>query len=578
MSDSESIMISRLSSKANMQAIDPLPKSDSASIASFFKGFVPNSEANRAVELGARAKSPISGMYTETITDQTFYIKRSNPADDFLEVLFAELATSNIAKCKSVVSNQGEIFVASPRFEGYRAILPKNERGLKKGWLSSNPISEKNKAAIFDKLSTDTQKQDLADILVDCVLFKDDDCQIGNLCFFNEKSAAEKAVVEKTVTEKTVTEKAVTEKNTQELNRVGKIDHGWALADLCSSSANRVINLFDILSPVGKRATHKRGFVPTNHLNDFPKIVNSHFFIRSIAKKIQEFEPNGNPYRIPSGNPKGNPNGIPNGNELLEQKLNTGLNTILSKIPTENNKRIALHQIAGHIKLAIPSSKTTINDIKQYIVKKAKLQLEHRLNSLALNKVLLQIKLNQDENGKRLSPKAKAEALKEVIETRFKGRLVLSFMPSFKPTVANLLGDLIRECQDAHVNPNLIRFCSEIMQGRNPSKRYVRHSISPGKMSDDLNRLATKYQVHRERSFTEQSSDILSESRSRSHSEPVPVPEKRPLRPETPIKPQNMLKLFESFSLLTNKQADKQAELQTHFLPSPLTRQRSRTV
>ena len=114
---------------------------------------------------------------------------------------------------------------------------------------------------------------------------------------------------------------------------------------------------------------------------------------------------------------------------------------------------------------------------------------------------LLQIKLKIDLNGNYLTPENRLQALKDVIEQRFAGRNVKSFMPSFNPSVKKLLGELLKEAN--HVDLGLIKFCEEIREGRNPSKRFKRHGLMHSQnatkanlnqdISTELESLKTKY-------------------------------------------------------------------------------------
>lgn len=420
-----------------------------------FPGFNYNETANKQVEAGAQKKAKLTGMYKKVNSGKNYYIKRSQMGDDLLEVFSAKLFQAwgaNAASCDFVSDPEGNPYVASACFEGCQPIIPKKERSFSNGkWLGSNPISAKNKNAIYKKLKTDRQKQDVADILAASLLGDDKDCQIGNLIFYTERLNLNNRVVEKI--------------------RVGKIDHGWALADICKSKKSRKVDVFSTVSPIAKRGSHKLGAVPTNHFKDFPKIINSAHFIRALDCVIRKSDAPG----------------------ALENTISSALTKTLSHADTVAKQKTALLVFSKQIGLKIPKQIQSVPETKAYLIKHLHQRLADRRDSMALLKVLMQLKLKCDVNGKFLSPKARLEALKEVIEQRFKGRDFKPFMPSFKPSIKKLLGNLLKECKGRHIDLGLIKFCEEIRQGKNPTKRFVRPVITSDKIKSELDKIRHKY-------------------------------------------------------------------------------------
>lgn len=398
-----------------------------------FENFDMDENANKNVELGANKPTESTGMYKRKKDGVTFYIKKTNPADDFAEVLASIFSSgAPIAKCEFVKGNKGTLFVASECFNDFKPLSSKKERGLLNGWLKSNPITDKNKDTIYQKLKTDTHKQDLANILVYKALINDNDCHAGNIGFY--------------------TEQLKLPKKTLEISRIGNIDHGWGFADICKENEYKV-NLFDTFSPIGSKATHGFGGIPTNHFKDYLKIINSKYFMRAIQFKLEQFSKQGS----------------------LEAHISESLEKTIKMISPIKQPEL-LFKFAEHIGLEIDKTKYTNRfEIKKFIIEKLSARLKMRLDSLALINVLLQIKLKMDANGDYLTPEARLLALKNVIETRFAGRDINACMPSFDPPVKKLLTSLLKEATKA--DSSLRQFCEEIQNGRNPVKHPKRQRV-----------------------------------------------------------------------------------------------------
>lgn len=425
-----------------------------------FAGFSRNDKANKAVVNGAQKKAPFTGMYTEISSGDVYYIKKSEKysADDDVEVMASRLLQflgANAAPCKFVTAANGEQYVASKCFDGYQALLTPGEKSLANGWLGSNPISDKNKKKLDNKFKTSLERQDQANNLVAGAIVKDGDGgQPGNACFYQQAIHYPNQTAPKVK------------------RRVGKIDHGWSLAEICKNLNKPLINIYEVVSPVAQKATHDFGGVPTNHLKNWLKIIESPYFIKAAfmsAKKADE---------------KG----------ALEREVTIAINEVLRPKDTPEKQKLALHNLAKHFSLSIPKNLTKVEDIKKYMSKTLSTALKAYTDSLVLNAVLMQIKLKKDQNGHYLSPETRIKALKEVIEQRFAGRKVNCFMPDFEPSVKHLLTDLLGEAEN--VDPSLMAFCFEIKEGRNPVKRYTRASTveNDHPLQDKLNELKKRYE------------------------------------------------------------------------------------
>lgn len=439
-----------------------------------FAGFEFDPKFNKKVEGGAQKKASYTGMYRNIKNNEIYYIKKSfkYPGDDIAEVITSRLSRflgANAAECEFVVSRTGELYVASKCYNEFQPLVPAKERGLSKGYLGSNPISKNNKKAIHSKLKSSLQIEDVAKNLASFLLLNQMDGHVGNFGIYKQKVQTPNGVKTK--------------------SRVCSIDFGWGLANIFDDSS-RKINLFETLSPLGSKGTHKFGGIPTNHFKDFDKIINSPCFIDSIEKTMSKME-----------------------EPAFEAELKKTIDYIVNCTRGEHRKQKQLQYLVDHMKLKIPDNIVSIQNKKAFILKKLIQRFKERTISLALTKAMLQIKLRKDGKGNYITAKKCLEDLKSVIHKYLPGRKINLFMPEFKPeSVKTLLKNVIEDAkQERFLNKKdnaylsgLIRFSEEVREGRNPVRgnRFKRQSVailnSSVKNRDELIRqsllsLAQKY-------------------------------------------------------------------------------------
>ena len=254
---------------------------------------------------GVQEKGTWSGLYSKQITkEQTedFYIKKSlkYPADNLSEVVTSDLLREVIgihAISYDFVSSdlpedlktgpdepfrgQGaEDYVVSQMREGSKTLKALvNERStLSLRAVGANVFGKSNKKKIYRCLTV-KQKTQLALILAGCALVLERDCQYGNIIFYDNPND---------------TTSYLNEEQRQEDKDVGKFDNGWGLAGICLPENARV-DIFSsrqyIWSREGEGTGTGRGF-PTNHFNDYPRIIQSQYFVKALEQVVKKSKEN----------------------------------------------------------------------------------------------------------------------------------------------------------------------------------------------------------------------------------------------------------------------------------------------
>jgi len=213
---------------------------------------------------GKQVKHLDSGVYQKLASHEQCFIKKSdaNPGDDLAEVMMSTLATvctppdtiNGIAECVFVKSKEGEQFVKSTWADGFQSFadLTTGKRGFK---IASEVTTGRKEALMENENSNDTpkknilidtQKKELAAILVQNLWRHNYDCQFGNM-------------------------------GIDANGKIINIDHGWGLYNICKPSEEKVH-----LTKSKKIYSERRKPKPTNHFTDYPDIIYGQHFIDAI--------------------------------------------------------------------------------------------------------------------------------------------------------------------------------------------------------------------------------------------------------------------------------------------------------
>lgn len=379
------------------------------------------------------------------------FLKRSKKhrGDDFAEEITSYALNRlgvNAASCSLHIADDGNVYIGSEYLPNYRPLVSKKER-KKLGFWGSNPKSRQNKDFIHSRFNSDQQKSDMCDIIVSNYLMGNTDIHAGNNGHFEK----------------------INEDGEIEI-RVGAIDFGWGTADLCKDLENCKVDFYKSLPFFGKKGGHTSyGGIPTGHAVDYATLLNSPYFLQSLDKMIRKSEES----------------------NFWTESLENVFDVILRKERNAAQRIAYMTAYAVHLGISKAEyakftgkrhpAKSDVEDFKQFIIQKMTQRLNLRTDSLRLNKALLQMDLGLRYCPVRdgvyaISPAEALKELREVIQTRFVGRKVANFMPSFKPTAANvMIKRLIAAVKlQKNYDKELVGFCEEIAAGRNPAKVTVR--------------------------------------------------------------------------------------------------------
>jgi len=321
-----------------------------------FAGYTPETQAKQ--EEGKQKKGSKSGFYSNS-RGIRFYIKRSAEyiADNVAEVITSQLLKFVIDRHAVEyfsVQNQDDhtIYVASEVSEGFESLknYVQNHKRQKTGnpkytlpMVGANP---RDKEAIFDAIADDEEaKKGLAKILAGCLWVGEYDCQLGNILIG---------------------------KNDQGKTEIRKFDNGWGLADICKPE-NHIVNLFGQKPFAADMGTHGFGLVPTNHFNDYPKIIRSMEFIEALGSVIEKTTP-----------------------ESIDKLANDVINQIVQDYP-EKDQLNALKAFSKHIGLTekLYSSNLNLEGLKNIIKISLNKRLQERADSMVVLQSLLFINASQ---------------------------------------------------------------------------------------------------------------------------------------------------------------------------------------
>jgi len=187
---------------------------------------------------------------------------------------------------------------------------------------------------------------------------------------------------------------------------------------------------------------------------------------------------------------------------------------------------VNLQMLAKHYGISVPKNLNR-HQVRNLIVRNLSEAYNSSVDSIAMNAVLLQIKLKIDSNGQYLSPEARLKTLKNIIEQRFKGRKIKSFMPAFEPSVSKLLTALLKEAKD--VEPSLRTFCENVIKGNNPAKRFTRNVVlvesseksEEQKIKEQLENIAQKYKKSYSKSVVFSASPVPTDITDRTPKQPI---------------------------------------------------------
>lgn len=370
-----------------------------------FEGYT---RVQEKVEGGKQEKAEYTGYYISNKTGEIFFIKQSlkHPDDDVAEIgtgflLGCIIGQKHVVEYFSVPDAKRplNVYIASKVSPGFKTLKQKalpiiiNETPM----LNLRPLgadlrSDTNKDVVYTQLEHIEQKKGMALILAGSLFLRDLDPQYGNMLLG-------------------------TEADTQE--DIRKFDHGWGLASICEAQ-HSTVNLFG--SGAGftfsSEATHTGVGIPTNHFNDYPKIINSQAFVNALDKIVKS---------------------VDNTKEFNEY-IDSMIQSIIDSYPQDPERRLRL--LADHIHLNITGK--TGDALVLHIKENLKTQLKKRADSIAVLKCMMQIKVDLNENPQNANTIAKHMIeLQTIIQDKLKDpnisatQVIPPFDPSFKTLLAN---------------------------------------------------------------------------------------------------------------------------------------------
>lgn len=250
---------------------------------------------------------------------------------------------------------------------------------------------------------------------------------------------------------------------------VKKFDNGWSLSEICGSGHEQV-RLFETLplvrdEPVG---THGRKGIPTNHFNDYPKIIRSQDFVDALEETLKE---------------------------TTEANINAVIKKSMDEIKkaygkdefgnsTDEHYKRALELFAQHMHLDIIGHDDDTRELAKYIEKALSKRLKERATSMALLQRMIAIDLAIELALTTKDPQAIQEVgrlameLQYVVYEKYNNQLTCfkDILPPYEPEFFKLMEAaatltsslaLIQEDRDA------IAFCLALSDKSHAEKRLA---------------------------------------------------------------------------------------------------------
>lgn len=374
---------------------------------------------------GAQKKARMTGVYKQN--EKQFYIKKSEKftADNIAEVLTSrilkELITTQAIEYTFIVDpTDNSVYVASEILSGSKTLKKLNPDVLKIIGIGTgaNPLLDSHKDKIYESLSAE-QRQDMGQILAACALVNEGDCQVGNILCYEDNG----------------------------IQRAAKFDDGWGLADLCRPGFQR-ISLFDSIGLIGKSGSHRSriGGKPTNHYNDYPKIIKSQDFVDGIQTVLNNFD-----------------------RDSILKLVNNTLAEIREKYGDQNKE--ALSAFAKHIGIKKANwDNLDIDAMHREILRELTESLCKRRDSLMLVKCFVEMDLAINNN--KLTKEELETILNRIIETianhftseegYHSDEDLMAIMPDYKPSRTTLIANLKQIASELKIHSNLME-CLDVM-------------------------------------------------------------------------------------------------------------------
>lgn len=220
-----------------------------------FNGLIPIAQPP---EEGKQIKAKGTGKYMSTRTNNIYYVKRSNffPGDDLAEYISSQILTAlvgdNAAECQLVLNNlTKQTFLASQVAQGTL------HEALQKQGKISGCWHEAARDSVYSKLQRRSLQADFAQILAASMLIGDYDIHPGNFILYKDKHGHD---------------------------RIYKMDHGWGLHNIFSSSDG---NIMAVRRAFGMYGSWFR-LMPTNHFNNYPDLIYNEDFITAIDSVLEK--------------------------------------------------------------------------------------------------------------------------------------------------------------------------------------------------------------------------------------------------------------------------------------------------
>ncbi len=205
---------------------------------------------------GKQVKAPGTGLYRAPDGRLCFIKKAPFPGDDVAEVIASRLLKllgANAAEVIPVRNNKtGEIFIASFYAEGTEH-KPLHPQGTVSGLWTEDEIRIVHEKILKHKLVPEMCKALVASLLVG-----EYDVHPGNFVLYLQEN----------------------------LMRVMKIDHGWALHMLSTQKNEEPMLGRNMWEQYGDT----RRFTPLNHFKNYPQLISSLPFVIAMQSVLQRFE------------------------------------------------------------------------------------------------------------------------------------------------------------------------------------------------------------------------------------------------------------------------------------------------